>query len=241
MFTESASFYDAIYAFKDYDAEASKIAAAIRARTPAARTLLDVACGTGMHARRLAAQHGFDVDGVDRDPVMVQLARATHPAGRFVEADMTAFALGRRYDAVTCFFGSIGYLLTMDRVRVALACFRRHLMPGGVIVVEPFFQPGTLDPSRVFTNTGVHAGVSIERVGRVELENEGTRVRALFDYYIDRPDGREHRVEIHELGLFTVDEMRDAFLAEGLRPEYDAEGLIGRGLWIATVAGEGAS
>ena len=29
-------------------------------------------------------------------------------------------------------------------------------------------------------------------------------------------------------------EMREAFLAEGLRPEYDDEGLIGRGLWMAT-------
>src|SRR5689334_7488828 len=137
MFTESASFYDAIYAFKDYDAEAVKIAAAIRARAPGARTLLDVACGTGMHARRLAGQHGFVVDGVDRDPVMVRLAQAAHPAGRFVEGDMTAFDLGRRYDAVTCLFGSIGYLRTIDRVRLALACFRRHLASGGVMVVEP--------------------------------------------------------------------------------------------------------
>lgn len=239
MFTESAAFYDAIYAFKDYDAEAAMIAAAIRTRAPAARTLLDVACGTGMHARRLAAQHGFAVDGVDRDPVMVRLAQAAHPAGRFVEADMADFALGRRYDAVTCCFGSIGYLLTTDRVRLALACFRRHLAPGGVMLVEPFFQPGGLEPNRVFTNTGVHEGIAIERVGRIELEHEGMRVRARFDYYIDHPGGREHRVETHVLGLFTVDQMREAFVAEGLRPEHGPAGLIGRGLWIATTQ-EGA-
>jgi len=234
VFTESASFYDAIYAFKDYDAEAAKIAAAIRARAPGARTLLDVACGTGMHARRLAGQHGFVVDGIDRDPVMVRLARAAHPAGRFVEGDMTGFDLGRRYDAVTCLFGSIGYLRTIDRVRLALGCFRRHLALGGVIVVEPFFRPGVLEPERVFSNKGVHDGVAVERVGRIELEDDGTGVRALFDYYIDRPDGREHRREIHAFGLFTIDQMREAFLAEGLRPEYDDEGLIGRGLWMAT-------
>jgi SAM-dependent methyltransferase len=241
MFTESASFYDAIYAFKDYDAEAVTIATAIRARAPHASTLLDVACGTGMHARRLAGQHGFDVDGVDRDPVMVRLAQAAHPGGRFVEGDMTGFDLGRRYDAVTCFFGSIGYLLTIERVRLALACFRRHLAPGGVMLVEPFFPPGALDPDRVFTNTGVHDGVPIERVGRVELGDEGTRARARFDYYIDLPAGREHRTEVHEFGLFTADQMRDAFVAEGLRPEHDAHGLIGRGLWIATVDGGGGA
>ena len=236
MFTESASFYDAIYSFKDYDTEAATIASVIRSRAPGARTLLDVACGTGMHARRLAERHGFAVDGVDRHPVMVRLARAAHPAGTFVEGDMADFDLGRRYDAVTCFFGSIGYLLTLDRVRLALACFRRHLAPGGVMVVEPFFEPGVMDPHRVMTNAGVHQGVAVERVGRVELD--ATSVRAIFDFSFDTPAGREHRTEVHVLGLFTAAEMRAAFEAEGLRPEHDPMGLIGRGLWVATREGD---
>jgi ubiquinone/menaquinone biosynthesis C-methylase UbiE len=48
MFTQSAEFYDAIYHFKDYRAEAERLHALIQThvRRPA-RTLLDVACGTG--------------------------------------------------------------------------------------------------------------------------------------------------------------------------------------------------
>jgi hypothetical protein len=44
MFTESAEFYDAIYSFKDYAAEAAQIAALVRASCPQARSVLDVAC-----------------------------------------------------------------------------------------------------------------------------------------------------------------------------------------------------
>jgi ubiquinone/menaquinone biosynthesis C-methylase UbiE len=236
MFTESASFYDAIYAFKDYDAEAAKIAAAIRRVAPEARTLLDVACGTGMHARRLAAAPGFTVDGLDADPNMVRLARVAHPDGRFVLGDMTDFSLPRRYDVVTCFFGSIGYVLTLDRVRLALACFRRHLQPGGVLLLEPFFQPGALEHGREFRNAGVHAGVAVERVGQVFVD--GPVVRVTFDYHFDGPVGGEHRREVHTLGLFTVEEMRAAIEGAGFRADYDPVGLIGRGLWMGLPEGE---
>ena len=134
MFQAPAELYDAIYfTFKDYAAEAADIAARIRAAHPAARTVLDVACGTGEHARLLAQSHGFAVDGLDLNADFLRLARAKHPAGNFIVADMTDFDMGRRYDAVICLFSSIGYLKTLPRVERALACFRRHTAPGGVI------------------------------------------------------------------------------------------------------------
>ena len=49
MFTNSARFYDAVYSFKDYEAESQRLQALIEERSPGAATLLDVACGTGKH------------------------------------------------------------------------------------------------------------------------------------------------------------------------------------------------
>src|SRR5262249_1845430 len=110
MFSASAEFYDLIYStFKDYAAEAEQIANLLRRRNALCRTLLDVACGSGEHARRLAAG-GFLVDGLDLDPNFVRLARLKHPAGRFFEGDMASFHLAQQYDAVLCLFSSIGYL-----------------------------------------------------------------------------------------------------------------------------------
>lgn len=231
MFSASAEYYDLIYStFKDYASEVALIAALLRRLGPDCRTVLDVACGTGEHAARLAAE-GFVVDGLDLDPAFVRIAAAKHATGRFFVADMSDFHLPYRYDAVLCLFSSIGYLCTLDRVTRALIGFRDHLAPGGVVVVEPWFPPGVLDTSRVFTNSGEANGVRVTRNGRTEID--GTVSRLLFDYEIDDHGDVRRMSEVHELGLFTSGEMMQAFRDAGLDAQHDPEGLTGRGLFIA--------
>jgi SAM-dependent methyltransferase len=234
MFDASAEYYDLIYAsFKDYQAEAGQVASLLRRLRPACRTLLDVACGTGEHARLLAGA-GFIVDGLDLDATFVRIARQKHPAGRFFEADMSGFRLPHRYDAVVCLFSSIGYLRTLDRVAGAFACFREHLAPGGVVVVEPWFAPGVLEHGRVARNTGEADGVRVTRSSRVEVEGRPSRLH--FDYEITDGTGTRHASEVHELGLFTTQEILEAFRQAGLEADYDPKGLTDRGLYVARSA-----
>ncbi len=232
MFSESAELYDLIYAqFKDYAAEAERIAGLIRRVHPHALRLLDVACGTGEHARLLAERHGFAVDGIDLDPAMVRLAAAKVPAGDFRVADMIDFDLGRSYDAILCLFSSIGYVRTVPNVERTLARFRRHLAPGGVVVVEPWFAPGVLEPGRVSVNTAEMEGVKVCRMAHTQVDGRISRLR--MDYLIGRPDGIRHAGELHELGLFTPEEMQASFRAAGLAAEHDPVGLTDRGLYVA--------
>jgi SAM-dependent methyltransferase len=234
MFDASAEFYDLIYAtFKDYPAEAGQIASLLRRLNPACRTLLDVACGTGEHAR-LLANAGFIVDGLDLDAVFVRLARQKHPSGRFFEADMGTFRLPYRYDAVICLFSSIGYLRTLDRVNEALTSFREHLAPGGVVVVEPWFAPGVLEHGRVVHNTGEAGGIRVTRRSRVEVAGRLSRLH--FDYEINDRSGTRRASEVHELGLFTTAELMEAFRRAGLEANYDPDGLTDRGLYVARIA-----
>jgi SAM-dependent methyltransferase len=234
MFDVSAGFYDLIYsAFKDYRREGEELAILLRRLNPACRTVLDAACGTGEHARMLA-DAGFRVDGLDLSPAFVQIARQKYSAGRFFEADMGAFRLPHRYDAVTCLFSSIGYLRTIDRVERALTCFREHLAPGGVVVVEPWFAPGVLEHGRIAQNTGEAAGVRVTRSSRVEIEGRLSRLH--FDYEITDASGQRHASEVHELGLFTTGELLGAFRQAGLAATYEAGGLSDRGIYWARTA-----
>ena len=235
MFTESAELYDLVYSsLKDYGAEAAQIATLLCTVHPGCKTVLDVACGTGEHARLLAANYGFAVDGLDLDPQFVQIARKKHPAGQFIQADMVDFQLPQRYDAIVCLFSSIGYLCTLDRVIRALRCFREHLAPDGVIIVEPWFAPGVLDPNRVSRNTGEAAGIKVERLNQIEINGPISRIR--FDYVITDATGVRETSEIHELGLFTPEEMLQSFKAAGLDVQHDPKGLTGRGLYVARIA-----
>ena len=232
MFSATADLYDLIYSqFKDYDAEANALATMIRREHPGARTVLDVACGSAEHAKLLTEQHGFEVDGLDLDPAFVRIARAKLTRGQVFLGDMTSFTLDRRYDVVQCLFSSIGYVRTREGVRRAFERFRAHLAEGGVVIVEPWFPPGFMEPGRVSINTAQQQGLAVARMSHVELEDRLSRIR--FEYLIGTPTGIEHAVEVHELGLFTVDEMLDAFREAGLIATHDPHGVDGRGLFVA--------
>lgn len=232
MFSESAELYDLIYAsFKNYEAETDQIVARLHASHPGVRTVLDVACGTGEHARLLAERHGLLVDGIDLDPAFVTIASGKNPRGTFTVGDMRTFDLARRYDAVLCLFSSIGYVRTLDGVTGAIGRFRDHLTPGGIVLVEPWFPPGVLTDGYRSTDVGERGNVRVERHARTETVGRISRLH--FDYDITEDGRTRHASEIHELGLFTAEEMRGAFEVNGLAVEYDPKGLIGRGLYLA--------
>jgi len=229
MFLESAELYDAIYHFKNYARECERLRALIADAVPGARTILDVACGTGEHARFLK-QH-YAIDGVDLNESYLRAARVKNPAGSYTRADMTDFDLAATYDAVTCLFSAIGYVRTAGRLQRAIACMARHVNPGGVLIVEPWLTPDDWKPGATF----IHAGeIGADKVCRMSLSGQEGNLSVVQMHYLrGRPDGIEHYTERLELGLFTRDEMTRAFESANMEVGYDAEGLMGRGLYLA--------
>jgi SAM-dependent methyltransferase len=235
MFSKSAELYDLIYSsFKNYTEETATLAGVIRRAHAHAHTVLDVACGTAEHARLLTQEHGFAVDGLDLDPAFVRIARRKLTHGRVYEGDMTSFALPRRYDVVQCLFSAIGYVRTLDNVSRALARFREHLAPGGIVLVEPWFAPGVLQAGRISINTAESDDVHVARMAHTEVDERLSRIR--FEYLVGRPSGIEHATEVHELGLFTTGEMLECFRQVGLEATHDPRGVDGRGLFLARVS-----
>ncbi len=230
MFSKTARYYDAIYSFKDYDTEADAIRAIIQREHPAARTILDVGCGTGEHARRLATN--FEVDGIDLEPEFITIAQSKVASGAFTVADMRQFALEMQYDAVLCLFSSIGYLLQESEVIQAFTCFATHLARGGVILVEPWFTPDAWHTGQPRLTPPVD--LPELKICRMNVSDRRGDISLLhFHYLIGTPAGVDHIEEEHALALYPVDQLLKCFRQAGLEASHDPIGLSGRGLYIA--------
>jgi SAM-dependent methyltransferase len=131
--------YDAVVrGFRPYEQLLDEIAARIdRAMTPdvarSAVRILDVACGTGTLARRLARE-GYDVVGLDSVERLVEIARATPPPSLEAKPVFHHFDVARApvpqagsYDVVV----SLHTLYWHPEPARFLAGCRRALAPGG--------------------------------------------------------------------------------------------------------------
>ncbi|EHR60361.1 class I SAM-dependent methyltransferase [Saccharomonospora cyanea] len=114
----------------------------IRLVPDGARRALDVGCGTGKLARRLAAQ-GLEVDALDPADEVLSVAQALGSPGPgtivYRQADVTTHPLpSRHYDLVTC-VASLHHVPfeTVTTLRDALA-------PGGVLAVLGLANPSTV-------------------------------------------------------------------------------------------------
>ncbi len=229
MFTKSAAFYDLLYSFKDYAAEADKVRHVIdAANNTSRRRLLDVACGTGQHVHHL--KEHFEAEGLDLDPELLTIAQRRLPDLRFTHADMVDFDLGRRFDAVVCLFSAIGYVATLERLRMTARTFTRHLEPGGVVVVEPWLTPDAFRPGHVGALIAEAPDLKVARMSTSDLRAD--RWVLNFHYLVGTSEGVQHFTEEHHLGLFTTEDYLNAFTDAGLLVNYDPEGIIGRGLVI---------
>lgn len=230
MFTKSARFYDLLYAFKDYGKATLELDAFVKSRSPQARSVLDVACGTGRHLELL--QGRYDVAGLDVSAELLATAGSRLPGVPLHQADMTTFDLGRRFDVVTCLFSSIAYVRTLDRMRSAVRRMAAHVAPGGLLLIEPWFAPGQYWTGRLTAN---HVDAADIKISWMYVSEQRDLVSVLdIHYLVATRAGIECFNEVHELGLFTPDEYRAAMVDAGLNHEYDEHGFFGRGLHVGT-------
>ncbi|GGX46489.1 class I SAM-dependent DNA methyltransferase [Streptomyces chryseus] len=227
-----ARLYDLVHQGKgkDYQAEAKELARLVTQRCPRARSLLDVACGTGMHLRHLG-EFFQEVAGVEVSPDMLDIAQRRNPAVRIHPGDMRDFALGRRFDAVICMFSSIGHMRDQGELDAAIGRFAAHLPPGGVVVVDPWWFPETFTPGYVGASLVEAEGRTIARFSHSALEDGATRIDV--DYLVGVPgEGVEHLKETHRITLFSRAQYEAAFAAAGLGVEFLPQAATGRGLFV---------
>jgi len=215
-YDKSARIYDLLYVgtgIKDYHAETAELRRIIEESSPGAKTLLDVACGTGAHLEEL--RQWYEVEGADLSPAMLAVARQRLPGVELQEADMRTLDLGRWFDVVICLFSSIGYVTDPIEMRSAVARLAAHVAPGGVLILDGWVRPGDWregarpEPDIAQDDEALVVRLSFSR-------REGNVTNLDMHHLVQTAEGIDYFVENHRLALTPTEDYVSAVEGAGL-------------------------
>jgi len=171
--------------------------------------VLEIGCGTGRVLIPIA-RAGIEIVGLDASARMLDLCRqhlAAEPDDirarvRLVEGDMRAFDLARTFPLITLPFRPFQHLVTVEEQLACLDGIRRHLAPGGRVVLDlfnPFLE--MLVNTRIgeeighelaFTMPDGRRVVRCHRFTAHDRFNQVNDVELIYD--VTHPDGRQERL-----------------------------------------------
>ena len=230
MYQGLAEYYDEIYSYKVYAAEAEKVVSLIKNNLKTdGNKLLDVACGTGKHIGYL--KRHYNVTGVDISDKMLDLAIARYPDVQFHQADMMDMELGRDFDVLVCLFSSISHLKTYENLGKALKNFSKHLKKGGVLIIEPFIEPDKYIAGALFADIVNKPELKITRMN-ISKRKEDIAILD-FHWLIGTPKGINYYRDRHEVGLFDIEKFKSLMTDTGFEATFLKDGLLkDRGLYL---------
>jgi len=200
-----AHFYDQVIPYRERPDVEFFVQAALDSGDP----VLEVGCGTG-RVLIPTARAGVAITGLDLSRYMLDVCRrnlAAEPVEvqdrvRLVEGDMRDFDLGESYTLVTTPFRPFQHLLTTEDQISCLKCIRRHLKPGGFLILD-IFNPSL--EAIIADDLGEEKGTEPEfttpegiKVQRMNKTVARDHFRQVIDveliYYLTHPDSKKERL-----------------------------------------------
>jgi ubiquinone/menaquinone biosynthesis C-methylase UbiE len=226
-----AKYYDKVYSFKDYLDEAVRLQnLIIKYLESGGNSLLDVACGTGLHLKHL--RDDFSCTGVDVSKSMLKIARKNAKGVTFKEADMKTLRLGKQFDVITCLLSSIGYVKTTASLEKTIRNFSKHLKKGGLTLIEPSHAKSVYVSGEPRITTYDRKDAKIARVNFTNFR-QATAVLNMHILIAERGKDAKYFIDKHELGLFGINNTLRIMKAAGLKSKYLKNGLMpGRELFV---------
>ncbi|MEO5878189.1 MAG: class I SAM-dependent methyltransferase [Streptosporangiaceae bacterium] len=132
--------YELACAFREVPPEVDALLAwSARYGLAPVHSVLELAAGPAEHSREFA-RRGIEVTALDLSPAMCRYAGGqaarTGLAFEIVEADMTRFDLGRRFDLVITMLDSTSHLMTLDALVAHFDRAAAHVAAGGLYILE---------------------------------------------------------------------------------------------------------
>jgi SAM-dependent methyltransferase len=204
LYGKFARYYDQIYQQKDYQKEVKFIRWAIEEhKRSRGIELLDMACGTGSHAKLLKDQ--YQILGVDLNPEMLEIASPKVPGVDFAEGNMKTLDLERKFDVAICMFSAIHYNTNYHELEETLINFHNHLKEGGVLIFDLFFNTDNWIEGLVSVDTVVEEGLKLARFGQSSFHNGIYHLNFVFLVKVN--EELDFEIDQHEIGVFELEKV----------------------------------
>jgi len=216
VYEEIADYYDLMYYWKDYKAEAAVLCKTLEEYgAKSGGQLLEVACGTANYTPYFAPYYTYT--GLDISTDMLKVANKKFPTYKFVQGDMANFKLAQKFDVILCLFSSIAYNKTYEQLAQTLQNFYAHMSPNAILIFELFVDPDKYMANQPFMLVVDKPDVKLsrhnvsERVGDMAVLNMHTLVTTA--------KGTKYFSSCHHLMLFDPDRVATIVQAIGFKAQ----------------------
>ncbi|MHB8843608.1 MAG: class I SAM-dependent DNA methyltransferase [Nitrospirota bacterium] len=238
IFNNYARYYDLLYKDKHYAEEALHVHQLISKYAPGARSVLELGCGTGMHARALA-EMGYTLHGVDQSTEMLEAAsrrrmsmdKASSSRLSFSAGDIRSVRLSGTFDAVISLFHVVSYQTTDADLAAAVSTAKHHLNAGGVFLFDCWHGPAVqAQRPEVRVKRFEDDQVQITRIAEPVLHDESHIAEVNYQMFIrdKHDDSIEELRETHRMRYLFDPEVAAILREQGMTCIDTFEWLTGK-------------
>ena len=226
VFETYSQYYDLLYKDKDYTTETNYIISLIKEYNINTNHILELGCGTGMHAS-LLAENGYKVEGIDLSQTMLEMAIlrqskssvAVSERLAFLEGDIRNYESSQKFDTIISLFHVISYMTTNEDLNQAFKTVVKHLKPNGIFIFDCWHGPGVIyDKPVKRTKEFENEKIQITRMATPGFFPEKNCVDVTFDISIlnKHTNGIEKLHEIHSMRYLFMEELNSIAHNHGL-------------------------
>ena len=198
-YKEFAKYYDKFYQNKNYKKETEFLNNFINANDK----ILDVGCGTGIHAA-LLTDNGFEVDGLDLNKEMLEIAKTRLKTNLYWQ-NILEIDISKKYNMIISMFAVFNHLKDTDELMQGLMNLKQLLHDDGKIIID-LHNPQS-SGSKIDT---------YDNMTRVMKWNYDRSLKIEKSDIIFEIDGIKY-TDTHTFRIFTIDEMKECCERVGLK------------------------
>lgn len=210
VFEAYSKYYNLLYSDKNYEGEAKYVLELIKRFFPNSNHILDVGCGTGIHAN-LLSQEGYDVEGLDMSAEMLKTAKENYPKIIFYQSDARSFNLNKKYDVITSLFHVASYQTTNEDIINYIKTIYKHLNNNGIFIFDFWYGPAVLNDMPVVRVKRLEDdNTKFTRIAEPEMHQNNNIVDVNYEILIENKQINElKRIrETHEMRYFFLPEIK---------------------------------